>query len=714
MTDESRAEAERSLKRWGLDPCDEKLIMLHGACQQHCNARVSRKMFEKNNVKEEVRSETETSHTVHLVPRGNLAPADKKAFPGRATIEELVAAKCLYDSFANVPKAYTGCLVVDRCIPLEKLGPGVLDHKIAVSHLKKIELSSEITNQDALEGSTEQKALMDKPADDAMPAAPGLPTGSLQLPVGAKASAPVQATAPANFAAGGLLDAGHSDLLQGKDAFEGIAAGLKDCFKNGRFEATEANDTDNVENKVKDFVRFARQEAKAKPDQPVPEFMHHFVGFVVKQLFKSTCYHVLPKVVPALLLLQAIHNDYKDENQQEARLLKALGLIAGFKIGSTGEVGLDFLQPGEKTLVDNSVMFRQFLRENIQALVSALVSAFSLSDSDRYHKAGQFLKSQFLADGSRASLEFGRALLLAAEGEKITFLFKDANHFEQLKAWFGPDAALLSLRCLAANSFKDLSMDAFLKAASMVLPHPQAIDVIKHPIMKAVLTTMSKVRELISKADTKCCPTLCEVLDKEIAVARLGITAVLDSSVVSGFSQLSPEVARALGKLCATLVKQPKADECPTLHAIVATTVVAEIKQGADAVQGSAKMNAESDVKPDASKSDGKAEAPPLDFSVGSKMYVLAAGKYQHWQVEVVKATKIQVKVKVCDGQHKGSDAMLTRAMLGAEIPTVAHAGAKDSDERPSKKQRVEDAAESLDAQRAEQARRLLTDDDDG
>ena len=91
-------------------------------------------MFNDNNVKEEVKTETETSHTVRLVPRGNLSPADKKAFPGRATIEELIAAQCLYDSFAGVPTAFTGSLVVDRCIPLEKLGPGVLDHK-AVSCL---------------------------------------------------------------------------------------------------------------------------------------------------------------------------------------------------------------------------------------------------------------------------------------------------------------------------------------------------------------------------------------------------------------------------------------------------------------------------------------------------------------------------------------------------------------------------------------------------
>eukprot|EP00930_Biecheleria_cincta_P026199 TRINITY_DN18501_c0_g1_i1.p1 TRINITY_DN18501_c0_g1~~TRINITY_DN18501_c0_g1_i1.p1 ORF type:complete len:755 (-),score=167.11 TRINITY_DN18501_c0_g1_i1:117-2381(-) len=668
MTDESRSEATRSLKRWGLDAADEKLIMLHVACQSSCHSRVSRKMFEANNVREEIEAKTETSHTVYLVPKENLSPEAKAEFPERATIEELMKAKCVYDAVADLPANLKGRLIVDRSIPLTRLGPHVMDHKIAVSHLKTVTLSEGV-DQASLAGPAAQKALMDKPADGLVPAACDTPAGSLQQGAGATGAASSKAAAIGKAAEENLLDGGCSDMAQGKDAFEQIASGLKDCFKEGRFEAAEANDGDNVENKVKDFVRFAKQEAKANPDQPVPEYMYQFVGFTVKQLLKYDCYDVLPKVVPSLLELQSAHKDYADESKQEVRLLKGLGRIANFTRGSAGEVGLDFLHPGEKTLIDNSTLFHQFLREHIKVLCSNLVSAHSLTNAVRVNKATTLLKSRHLADGTRASLEFGRTVLAASEGDNMAFLVRDADRFAQLESWLGKSADLLALSCLAANNFKDLEFDAFLKAASMIMPHSQAIDAIKHPVMKAVLAAMAKVKELTTKADTDCRATLCTVLYKEIAVAKLGISAVLDSSVPSGFASLPAEVVKALGRLLVPLVKQPKPDECPTLHAIASAMVASGAPQTPDGASSHQKPDAAVSAQPEPEAAASMSTAPPLDFSVGSKLYVLAEGKYQHCQVEVVKATTIQVKVKVCDGQHKGASATLQKKMLGAELP---------------------------------------------
>jgi hypothetical protein len=86
-----------------------------------------------------------------------------------------------------------------------------------------------------------------------------------------------------------------------------------------------------------------------------------------------------------------------------------------------------------------------------------------------------------------------------------------------------------------------------------MLPHTEAIDAIKHPLMKAVLQTFSKLSELITKADTQGldAAALLLALYKEIAVAKLHITDVVDSSLTTGFQSLPADVLKALGKLCA-------------------------------------------------------------------------------------------------------------------------------------------------------------------
>ena len=77
------------------------------------------------------------------------------------------------------------------------------------------------------------------------------------------------------------------------------------------------------------------------------------------------------------------------------------------------------------------------------------------------------------------------------------------------------------------------------------------------------------------------------------------------------------------------LVKQPKPDECPTLHAIAAATGAQRDDTTLDKTSTSAEKKETSADKKGATESDQNPhEAPPLDFTVGSKMYVVAEGKY--------------------------------------------------------------------------------------
>ena len=79
-----------------------------------------------------------------------------------------------------------------------------------------------------------------------------------------------------------------------------------------------------------------------------------------------------------------------------------------------------------------------------------------------------------------------------------------------------------------------------------------------------------------------------------------------------------------------------------------------------------------------------------VGWDAGQKLFVID-GKHAGSEVEVVKVTKLQCKVKL----HDGTQATLQRAVLATEMPVV----------EPPQKQ--------LKTDRAEAARRLLTDDDD-
>jgi hypothetical protein len=84
------------------------------------------------------------------------------------------------------------------------------------------------------------------------------------------------------------------------------------------------------------------------------------------------------------------------------------------------------------------------------------------------------------------------------------------------------------------------------------------------------------------------------------------------------------------------------------------------------------------------------ADDAKVGWDAGQKLFVIE-GKHAGSEVEVVKATKLQCKVKLQNGQQ----ATLQKAALAPEMPVV----------EPPQKQ--------LKTDRAEAARKLLTDDDD-